>query len=72
MNYIYLEQSPFKETHTSLHGLAVDLTIDSPFIPALFSFEKKKVGKGAEISTMVLSLLGLSSSHFWYTSFSRK
>lgn len=46
MNYIYLEQSPFKETHTSLHGLAVDLTIDSPFIPALFSFEKKKGGEG--------------------------
>lgn len=46
MNYIYLEQSPFKETYSSLHGLAVDLTIDSPFIPALFSFEKKKGGGG--------------------------
>ena len=44
MNYIYLEQSPFKETHSSLHGLAVDLTIDSPFISALFSFEKKGGG----------------------------
>ena len=47
MNYIYPElYIPFKETQSSLHGLAVDLTIDSPFIPALFSFEKKKGGRG--------------------------
>ena len=63
MNYIYPElHIPFKETHSSLHGLAVDLTIDSPFIPALFSFGKKRGGVGgAEISTTVLSFLGLSS-----------
>ena len=42
MNYIYPElHIPFKETHSSLHGLAVNLTIDSPFIPALSLLEKK-------------------------------
>ena len=66
MNYIYPElHIPFKETHSSLHGLAVNLTIDSPFIPALSLLEKKGGGMGgAEIPTTVLSFLGLSSSHF--------